>query len=176
MGIGRSRQQAAGKLDLDFQRLDIGTSATGAASPAPSSPSSQPSQRWSTTPIDVNGLNYVDAQIRISAAELNIGEAHFAPAAIDATLASGVLKARVSNLGAYGGQADGDLTVDASAANPTYALRSDLVGVRALPLLKSAADFDKLDGKLQAKIAVRATGGSAARDHLQPRRNGVRQF
>jgi AsmA protein len=149
------------KLDLDFQRLDIGTSATGAASPAPSSPSSQPSQPWSTTPIDVNGLNYVDAQIRISAAALNIGEAQFAPAAIDATLAGGVLKARVSNLGAYGGQANGDLTVDASAANPIYALRSDLVGVRALPLLKSAADFDKLDGKLQAKIAVRATGGNA---------------
>ena len=37
-------------------------------------------------------------------------------------------------------------------------LRSDLVGVRALPLLQSAADFDKLDGKMQAKIAVRSSG------------------
>ena len=53
---------------------------------------------------------------RISAAELNIGEAHFAPAAIDATLAGGVLKARFPNLGAYGGQANGDVIVDASAA------------------------------------------------------------
>ena len=32
--------------------------------------------------------------------------------------------------------------------------------MRALPLLQSAADFDKLDGKLQAKIAVRSTGAS----------------
>ena len=46
------------------------------------------------------------------------------------------------------------------AANPTYALRSDLAGVRALPLLRSVADFDKLDGKLQAKIAVRSSGPS----------------
>ena len=91
---------------------------------------------------------------------MNIGEAQFAPAAIDATLAGGVLKANVSNLGAYGGQANGDLVVDASAGDPTYTLRSDLVGVRALPLLKSAADFDKLDGKLQAKIAVRSSGAS----------------
>jgi AsmA protein len=149
------------KLDLDFQRLDVAASTASAASPAPGSPSSQPSPPWSNAPIDVTGLNYVDAQIRVSAAALNIGEAQFAPAAIDATLAGGVLKARVSNLGAYGGQANGDLTVDASAGIPTYALRSDLVGVRALPLLKSAADFDKLDGKLQAKIAVRSTGGSA---------------
>jgi AsmA protein len=142
------------KLDLDFQRLDLAASTASAASPA------QASQPWSNTPIDLKGLNYVDAQIRISAAALNIGEAQFAPAAIDATLAGGVLKANVSNLGAYGGQANGDLIVDVSAGDPTYALRSDLVGVRALPLLKSAADFDKLDGKLQAKIAVRSSGAS----------------
>jgi AsmA protein len=143
------------KLDLDFQRLDIGGST--AASPAQPSQASQP---WSNAPIDLKGLNYVDAQIRVSAAALNVGEAQFAPAAIDATLAGGVLKANVSNLGAYGGQANGDLVVDVSAGDPTYTLRSDLVGVRALPLLKSAADFDKLDGKLQAKIAVRSSGVS----------------
>jgi AsmA protein len=144
------------KLDLDFQRLDVAAS-TGAASPAQPSQASQP---WSNAPIDLKGLNYVDAQIRVSAAALNIGEAQFAPAAIDAALAGGVLKANVSNLGAYGGQANGDLIVDVSAGDPTYTLRSDLVGVRALPLLKSAADFDKLDGKLQAKIAVRSSGAS----------------
>ena len=142
------------KLDLDFQRLDVAVSAAAAASPA------QPSQPWSNAPIDLKGLNYVDAQIRISAAALNIGEAQFAPAAIDATLGGGVLKANISNLGAYGGQANGDLVVDVSAGDPTFTLRSDLVGVRALPLLKSAADFDKLDGKLQAKIAVRSSGAS----------------
>jgi AsmA protein len=39
-------------------------------------------------------------------------------------------------------------------------MRSDLVGVRALPLLRSAAGFDKLDGKLQAKITARSSGSS----------------
>ena len=86
--------------------------------------------------------------------------AHFAPAAIDATLTSGVLKAQVSNLGAYGGNANGDVTIDASTANPAFTLRADLTGVRALPLLKGLADFDKLDGKLQAKINVRSSGNS----------------
>ena len=75
-------------------------------------------------------------------------------------LASGVLKTRISNLGAYGGTASADLTVDASTANPSYALQTDLAGVRALPLLQGVADFDKLDGKMQAKIAVRSTGNS----------------
>ena len=139
------------KLDLDFQRLDLGGATPRGTAGA---------QPWSNATFEVSGLNYVDAQIRISAAELTAGGAQFAPAAIDATLASGVLKARFSNLGAYGGQASGEVTADASAAEPSFALRSDLTGVRALPLLSSVADFDKLDGKMQAKIAVRSTGAS----------------
>ena len=139
------------KLDLDFQKLAIAmTRSTGSSSAQP----------WSNATIDVNGLNYVDLQARISAAELNIGDARFTPAAIDATLTSGVLKAQVSNLGAYDGNANGDLTVDASTANPAYTMRADLTGVRALPLLQGLADFDKLDGKMQAKIGVRSTGTS----------------
>ena len=37
---------------------------------------------------------------------------------------------------------------------------ADLTGVRALPLLRSVADFDKLDGKMQAKIACAPAGTS----------------
>jgi AsmA protein len=150
------------KLDLDFQRLAIAASpAAPRDSQSPSqlsSPSS--SQPWSDATIDLTGLNYVDGQIRLSAAELNIGTAHFAPAAIDATLAAGVVKCAISNLGAYGGQANGEVDIDGSGGNPSYVIRSDLIGVRALPLLRSAAGFDKLDGKLQAKIAVRSNGTS----------------
>jgi AsmA protein len=140
------------KLDLDFQRLALAAAKASAGSGSP--------QGWSNAAFDLNGLNYVDAQMRISAAELDIGEARFAPAAIDATLASGVLKANFPNLQAYGGQVNGQLTVDMSAGMPAYAFGSDLVGVRALPLLQSAAGFDKLDGKLQAKLALRSAGNS----------------
>jgi AsmA protein len=139
------------KLDLDFQRLALAKSADF---------SSSAGQPWSNATIDLNGLNYVDVQARISAAELTVGDGHFAPAAIDATLASGVLTARVSNLGAYGGAANGDVTIDASTSNPAFTLRADLTGVRALPLLKGLADFDKLDGRLQTKISVRSSGNS----------------
>jgi AsmA protein len=143
------------KLDLDFQRLDLAVAQSPAGSAAQSSP-----HPWSNETIDLTGLNYVDVQARISAAELNIGEGHLAPVALDSTLAHGVAKIAFSNLGAYGGQANGQIIVDVSSGNPTYALTSDLIGVRALPLLRSVADFDKLDGKLQAKLAVRSAGRS----------------
>src|SRR5204863_3579846 len=111
------------KLDLDFQRLDLAMARGSSGSAA--QPSSQP---WSNATIDLNGLNYVDAQARISAASLNLGEGHFAPAAMEATLASGVLKTQISNLGAYDGNANGDLTIDASTADPAFTLRADLSG------------------------------------------------
>jgi AsmA protein len=139
------------KVDLDFQRLHI------AISKAPPQSGSQP---WSDAPINLTGLNYLDAQIRISATQLDIADAQFASAAIDATLAGGVLKASVSNLGTYGGQASGEAIVDVSSGNPSYAMHCDLVGVRALLLLKGVADFDKIDGKMQAKIAARSAGAS----------------
>src|SRR6202012_3356792 len=139
------------KVDLDFQRFNIpGSKAQGTSA----------QQGWSDAPIDLSGLNYVDAQVKISAAQIDWADAQFAPAAIDATLAGGVLKASVTNLGAYGGQATGEVIVDASTGNPTYQMHCDLVGVRALPLLTSLASFDKLDGKMQAKIAARSAGAS----------------
>ena len=141
------------KVDLDFQRLEAAVTKPSTEPGTPQAP-----LPWSDAPINLTGLNYVDAQIRISAAELDIGQARLAPVSIDAALAGGVLRCTFSNMGAYGGQASGQVLVDASTGHPTYALSSDLVGVRALPILQSAADFDKLDGKMQAKLAVRSAG------------------
>jgi AsmA protein len=139
------------KVDLDFQRLAI---------PLAKSPEGATGQPWSDAPIDVSGLNYVDAQIRISANEAVIGEARLAPLALDAKLAGGILKAGTANLGAYGGQVSGEVILDATSGAPSFAMHSDLVGVRALPLLQGLAEFDRIDGKLQAKLALRSAGTS----------------
>lgn len=139
------------KLDLDFRRLTI---------PLAKSPDGASGRPWSDAPIDVSGLNYVDAQIRISANEAVIGDARLAPLALDAKLAGGVLKASTANLGAYGGQVSGEVILDATSGTPSFAMHSDLAGVRALPLLQGLAEFDRIDGKLQAKLALRSVGAS----------------
>ena len=139
------------KVDLDFQRLAI---------PLAKTPEGASGQPWSNAPIDVSGLNYVDAQVRISANEAVIGDARIAPLALDAKLAGGVLKAGTANLGAYGGQVSGEVILDATTGAPSFAMHSDLVGVRALPLLQGLAEFDRIDGKLQAKLALRSAGTS----------------
>jgi len=139
------------KLDLDFQRLALGTGDAVAM---------DGSQRWSTTPIDLRGLNYVDAKVKLSAAELNILGGRLGPADVEGSLAGGVVKATIGNLGAYDGQATGEVIVDATSGNPAYAVHGDLSGVRALPLLQNLAGFDKLEAKMQAKLALRSSGAS----------------
>lgn len=139
------------KLDLDFTRLALPASKTSAP-PA--------GALWSDARVDLAGLNYVDAELRLTAAEFDAGAAHLAPAALDAKLTNGVLSAQVSQLGAYGGTASGQFGIDASGRVPVFTLRGDLDGVRALPLLRAAADFDRLDGRLQAKLALQASGDS----------------
>lgn len=139
------------KLDLDFKRLDL---------PAAKSVPANHAQGWSTAPIDLRDLNYVDARAHLSAATLNVAGTRFGPAEIEASLAGGLLKATIGNVSLYGGQASGEFVVDASSGNPSYAMHSDLVGVRALPLMQNLAGFDRLDATMQAKLAVKSSGAS----------------
>ncbi len=139
------------KLDLDFQRLQVGSNDAAGSDGA---------QRWSTEPLDLRGLNYLDARMKLSAAELHVSGAKLGPAEVEASLAGGVLKATIGNLGAYDGQASGEVAVDATSANPTYAMHCDLTGMRALPLLQNLAGFDNLDASMQAKLTLRSSGAS----------------
>ena len=140
------------KVNLDFKQLDID---------APSAVSSTPpADGWSDEIVNLDGLNYVDADVQVSAASLNVGTLKLAPAKIEGSLASGIVRMTLSELGLYDGRAAAGLAIDASIASPIYALRADLRGVRALPLLTSALDFSSLDGKMQAQLDIRTTGRS----------------
>ncbi|MEZ5765533.1 MAG: AsmA family protein [Xanthobacteraceae bacterium] len=143
------------KLDLDFKKLNLETPASLDSTKAPTRSADA---SWNNEPIKLDGLNYIDADIKISASELNIGSMNLAPAKIEGTIAAGVVRAAVSEVGLYEGQAALGLAIDASIATPIYALRADLRDVRALPLLSHAADFSWLDGKMQAQFDIRATG------------------
>ncbi|MGB6177594.1 MAG: AsmA family protein [Methylocella sp.] len=155
------------KADLDFQRLTLGlvpAKTSDAGGPGfgfgGTGPHSDWNQPWSDRKVNIDPLNYFDADIQISAAEFRVDKFRFAPVSVRGTVASGVLKAEFPDIGLYGGQGDGVLLVDTSDAMPNQAMRINLKGLRALPLLIDVANFDALDGHLQAKIDVHATGAS----------------
>ena len=150
------------KGDFDVQRLELmaapptGSTASGPGGRA-QSPASQP---WSTQQVRLAGLNYMDADVQFSAAELRVGTFRFAPIAMQITLADGLLRAALSRSGLYGGQVEGTASVDVSGGAPMHAFRIDLKDARALQLLSDVAGFEALDGRLQAKFDVRASGES----------------
>ncbi|MCI0599939.1 MAG: AsmA family protein, partial [Beijerinckiaceae bacterium] len=153
------------KADLDIQHLPLwfaGDKAAGSGGPGPGSagPSSDWNQPWSDREVNIEALNYFDADVRFRAAELSAGKFRFAPLPVQATVAGGVLKAAFQDVGLYGGRVDGTLLTDASGAPLNHALQLSLSGLRVLPLLNDAAGFDALDGQLRASIDVRATGAS----------------
>jgi AsmA protein len=147
------------KGDFDVQRLAVLVPPLTASGPggAAQSPASQP---WSTQPVRLAGLNYVDADVQFSATELNVGTFRFTPIEMHTTLADGLLTAALSRSGLYGGQVEGTVSVDVSGGAPMHAFRIDLTGARALQLLSDVAGFEALDGRLQAKFDVRASGES----------------
>ena len=153
------------KADFDVQRLDVAVSRpapTGSIASAPGAGRTKPqaSQPWNSQDVRLVGLNYLDADVQFSATELNVGSFRVAPVSLHATLANGALNAAMLRTGLYGGQVEATASVDVSGDTPNHAVRIDLTGVRALPLLSDAAGFGALDGRLQAKIDVRASGSN----------------
>jgi AsmA protein len=152
------------KADFDVERLAL------AASPPPSgigppqrqrAKSSSASAVWSGQEIRLIGLNYVDADISLSATELDVGSVRAAPVAVHATLNNGMLDVALAPSRLYGGEVQATVSVNASDEPPVLALHVDLTGARALALLTDLADFGSLDGRLQSKVDVRASGNSA---------------
>ena len=81
--------------------------------PAPPAGLDQP---WSDKPINLDWLNFLDAEMQITAADLRVDRFRFAPISVGVILTNGVLTTGLVRTGIYGGQIQGTLVVDASQA------------------------------------------------------------
>jgi AsmA protein len=152
------------KADFDVERLALAPPppSNGIGPPQrPRAKSSTAGAAWSGQEVRLIGLNYVDADVSLSATELNVGSVRAAPVAVHATLNSGILDVALAPSRLYGGEVQATVSVNASNEPPVHALHIDLDGARALPLLSDLAEFGALDGRLASKIDVRASGNSA---------------
>jgi AsmA protein len=146
------------KLNLDLQRIDLAVANAGVSANA--TPSAGLDQPWSDKPINLDWLNFLDAEMQITAADLRVDRFRLTPASVGVILANGVLTTGLVRTGIYGGQIQGTLVVDVSQPEPSHALRVDLTGVKALPLLSDVTSFDGIDGSMQAKIDARGRGSN----------------
>jgi AsmA protein len=140
------------------------------ASPPPSGDSAQPTGTatkgsdkpagWSDQTVNLDGLNYFDADVQLSASELSINAFRLAPISMHATVQHGVVQVALTGTGLYGGNADGTVGLDVSGQTPASAMRFNISDVRAQPLLSELTDFRALDGRMRAVIDLRTSGAS----------------
>jgi AsmA protein len=165
LNLGGAKPQLTG--DLDMGELDL--SPFLAAEDQEKKPQ-QPMQGWSTEPLDLAGLNAVNANLKIKTSTLTLGNVVLKDARMDVVLKNGKLKADLPAFNAFGGSWAGKMNLDASAAKPALSLdmTGDSVGVSSL--LGTLAGFDKLTGT--GSFAVSATSSGTSIDEIMKGLNG----
>ncbi len=143
--------------ELEVERLDLTALTEQASGQVPRSADSA----WSDRPIDLAGLNFINARVKVSARELRIDKVRIEPARLTMSVDDGVLAVVPTRLELYGGEAKGKLVIDASGQTPAYAAQVDLTNVAAMTFLDDAFDFRNLDGRGRMKAELKASGASS---------------
>ncbi|KJS37945.1 MAG: hypothetical protein VR74_06780 [Hyphomonas sp. BRH_c22] len=115
---------------------------------------------WSTEPLNLGGLNAVDADVQITTSALTIGKVKLTDAAMSTRLDKGVLAADLSRFKAFGGDWNGKLGVNAQGARPALDFTMNGSGVGMSSLLGTLAGFDKLTGTGGFTVTGAASGNS----------------
>lgn len=115
---------------------------------------------WSDDPIDVSGLQAVNANFALTVAGILVQEIKVGESALNVGLKDGLLGVDLTELNLYDGKGQGKLTVDGRNAVPAVSQSFALSGITAEPLLTDAAGFDRLSGTGNMEFAVTAQGGT----------------
>ena len=108
----------------------------------------------------MSGLKAVDADLNLSVQEIFFQALKIGESALAINLSGGKLTSRLTKLDLYEGQGTGQLVLDGSRATPNIAAKFDLASIAAFPLLRDAADFERLEGAGTINIDVTTSGNS----------------
>ncbi len=144
------------KLDVNpYLPPEAPAQRSGAAAPAGQAP-----QGWSEDPIDLTGLRAANADLDLTVGGLVVRKIEIGRGVIKAQLKDGKLALDLSELALYQGSGQAKVTLDGSGPMPAVDARVTLSGVQAEPLLKVAADFERLSGTFATEAQITTKGRS----------------
>ena len=144
------------KLDVNPYLPPEAPAAKGGGAPAGQSAQ----QGWSEEPIDLTGLRAANADLDLTVGGLVIRKIEIGKGVIKAQLKDGKLALDLSELALYQGSGQAKVMLDGSGPMPAVDARVALAGVQAEPLLKVAADFERLSGTFATEAQVTTRGRS----------------
>jgi AsmA protein len=115
-------------------------------------------EAWSSESIDFSALNAIDASANLSAARLIYGRALMSDAIIAATIADGILNAKLDKVTVYGGTAGAQVVLNGKQKVPTLQASFHGEGLDGQRLLRNIGSFTWVDGRCDLAFAFAATG------------------
>lgn len=158
VNLGYGSAKPSLKADLSLDKIDLDRFVGGADAAASANAAPKGDQGWDTTPIDLSGLNAVDADVTLNTKGFSVKGVEVGPSVLKADLKGGQLKASSTPASLFGGTFNA--TVGASAPASSYSFSFDMKGVQAKPVLSKFAGFEKLSGAVDADIDVTSSGKS----------------
>ncbi|CDX30749.1 AsmA family protein [Mesorhizobium sp. SOD10] len=143
------------RTSLKFAKLDFAAFAGGGAAGAGGK---QKPNGATDAPVDLSFLKGIDAKVDIQADKLGYGKVFAGPVATALTVADGKAHLSVPQSPFYGGTIAAEMTADGSGDAASLELHTAIAGAAAAPLLHDAADFDRIEGTLNATVAVSGSG------------------
>ncbi|THF54807.1 AsmA family protein [Ollibium composti] len=135
---------------LDFAALTSGTNGTATGSKGPAGSGD--------APIDLSFLKGLDAKIDVEADKIGYGKVFAGPVKTTLVVADGTAALTVPQSPFYGGTVAATMSADGSGDVPAIKLGMAIAGAAAAPLLRDAAEFDRLEGRLDTNVAVSGAG------------------
>jgi len=121
---------------------------------------SKKSAGWSRNEIDFSGLKAVDGDFKLAVSSIHYGKVKTGAATLTAKLRDGVLTANLPKLALYDGEVKLALSIDGRKPTPTLKSIGEIKNVNALPFLRDAIEYSKIEGRTNLTFNLTSTGTS----------------
>lgn len=116
---------------------------------------------WSDEPFELASLGVLDANATLSIAKLTVGTYRLDQSDLTVALKNRVMTTTLDRVSLYEGTGTGTVMLDGTAeTKASVAVDVTLDGISALPLLKDAAELDRLTGKGRLALTIVGKGAS----------------
>ncbi len=116
---------------------------------------------WNTDPIDASGLQAVDAKARLRIERLKVANLRIARTVTRIALTDARARIDIDDLDFYGGTGKGVITAQPrTGAGLAFGANLRGSGITARPLLKDAAEFERIDGRGDLELVVSGAGSN----------------